>query len=136
MGGLFVLNKRMVLSFAFILLIVSSAVIYKFVLEKDRYSSVSIVPEHRSDLPLYEGLEFQDHHYLIKGNHWYEIYKFYRDTLPHHGWKPVHRQAFIENSGGFMLRFQKNDKELHIDGGWNPYSNETETIFDLNPVQH
>lgn len=136
MGGLLVLNKRMVLSFAFILLMVSSAAVYKFVLEKDRYSSVSIVPEHRKDLPLYEGLEFQDHHYVIKGNHWYEIYKFYRDTLPHHGWKPVHKRASIEEWGGFMLQFQKNDKELHIDGGWNPYSNETETTFDLNPAHH
>ncbi|WP_416730794.1 hypothetical protein [Fictibacillus sp. JL2B1089] len=106
------MNKRMVLSFAFILLMVSSAAVYKFVLEKDRYSSVSIVPEHRKDLPLYEGLEFQDHHYVIKGNHWYEIYKFYRDTLPHHGWKPVHKRASIEEWGGFMLQFKKNDKEL------------------------
>ncbi|MGA4720875.1 hypothetical protein [Fictibacillus nanhaiensis] len=130
------LNKRMLLFFVFILLMVLSAALYKFVLEKDRYSSVSIVPEHRNDLPLYKGLEFQDHHYLIKGNHWYEIYTFYRDTLPHHGWKPVYKQASIEDWGGFMLRFQKGDKELHIDGGWNPNVNETETTFDLNPVQH
>lgn len=130
------MKKRIVLSFVFILLIISSVAIYKYVLEKDRYSSVSIVPENRNDLPLYDGLEFQENHYLIKGNHWNNIYEFYRDTLPNHGWKLVFKQASIEDSGGFMLRFQKKDKELHIGGGWNPYANETETTFDLNPVLH
>ncbi|WP_137790390.1 hypothetical protein [Bacillus sp. E(2018)] len=128
------MKKWIILSFVFILMIISSATIYNYVLKEEQYSSVSIVPEHRNDLPLYEGLEFHDHYYSIKGNHWYEIYKFYRDTLPKHDWKLVFKRASIEDWGGFMLRFQKHDKELHIDGGWNPNTNETETMFDLNPV--
>lgn len=136
MKGAIVLKKRIVISFVFVLLVFLSVTIYQYVVKKDRYSSVSIVPEQRNDLPLYEGLEFQEHHYLMKGNHWYDIYEFYRDSLPSHGWKLVFKQASIEGWGGFMLRFEKNNKELHIDGGWNPYANETETIFDLNPVQH
>ncbi|MED1865175.1 hypothetical protein P4V41_17045 [Fictibacillus nanhaiensis] len=130
------MKKRIVISFALIILIISSVAIYKYVLQKNRYSSVSIVPENRKDPPLYEGLEFQEHQYSMKGNHWYDIYKYYRDELPNHGWKLIFKQAAIENWGGFMLRFQKNNNELHIDGGWNPYTNDTETNFDLNPVQH
>ena len=101
--------------------------------EKNRYTGQTVVPEKRDDLPLYEGLEFQEHEYMLKGNHWYAVYEFYKEKLPENGWKLIHKHASLEASGGFIMSWEKDDKELWINGGCNTNEKETEIIFYINP---
>ncbi|MDM5317572.1 hypothetical protein QUF49_16295 [Fictibacillus sp. b24] len=128
------MKKILIIACVCIAFFVSGVSVYSYMNEKNRYASVTVVPEKRDDLPLYKGLEFQEHNYLIKGNHWYDVYGFYKKQMPLHGWKLVHKQAFIEDWGGFMMTWEKDGKELHIGGGWIPNENTTEVRFDLRPI--
>jgi hypothetical protein len=114
---------------------ISGFSVYSYMNERDRYNSLTVVPEKRNDLPLYKGLEFREHDYAMKGNHWYTIYNFYKSELPQLGWKLIHKQASLEGpGGGFMMSWKKDDNELFIGGGWHPEQNQTEIIFDLRPL--
>ncbi|KZE68828.1 hypothetical protein AWM68_00695 [Fictibacillus phosphorivorans] len=128
------MKKILIMACVCIAFFVSGVSVYSYMNEKNRYAAVTVVPEQRDDLPLYKGLEFQEHNYLMKGNHWYDVYVFYKKQMPLHGWKLVHKQASIEGSGGFITSWEKDHSELFIDGGWNPHENTTEVKFDLRPI--
>lgn len=130
------MKKSIVITCVIFAFLVSGFSIYSYMKEKNRYTGQTVVPEKRDDLPLYEGLEFQEHEYMLKGNHWYTVYEFYKEKLPENGWKLIHKQASLEASGGFIMSWEKDDKELWINGGWNTNENETEIIFDINPSLH
>ncbi|MBY6037799.1 hypothetical protein KUV80_14095 [Fictibacillus nanhaiensis] len=87
--------------------LVSGFSVYSYMSKKDQYIGQTVVPEERNDLPLYEGLTFSDHDYVIKGNHWHAIYTFYKEKLPENGWKLVHTQASLEGNGGFRWTGKK-----------------------------
>jgi hypothetical protein len=110
--------------------------VYSHYYKKDRYWGQTVVPERRDDLPLYRGLTFDEYAYVVKGNHSYSIYEFYKNKLPQYGWKLVNKNVSLESNGGFMMDWEKNDKNLSVNGSWNRFENQTEIMFDLNPVLH
>jgi hypothetical protein len=130
------MKKTILLLFAGVFFLLSGFSVYSYFHKKDLYHGQTVVPERRDDLPLYKGLTFIEHSYEMKGNHWYAIYEFYKNELPQNGWKLVNKNVSLENNGGFTMDWEKNDKNLSVYGSWNSFENQTEIMFDLNPVLH
>jgi hypothetical protein len=129
------MKKILLIGLVVVAFLVSGFSVYSYVQGKNRYMGQSVVPEQRKDLPLFEGLKFEGHEYVIPGNHSQSIYKFYKEKLPENGWRLLHMQMSLEApGGGFMLSYEKGKKELFIHGGWFPQDNRTEVIFDLHPI--
>jgi hypothetical protein len=129
------MKKIILLGMVVVTFLITGFSVYSYVNEKNRYVGQTVVPERRNDLPLYEGLTFKDHEYVMKGNHWESIYQFYKEELPNNGWELIHQQTSQETPiGGFMMSYEKDGKELSIHGGSFPEENTTEIIFDLNPT--
>jgi len=104
---------------------------------------MSIIPEQHKDIPLYAGLKPSNHQYVIKGNHWKEIYDFYLKQLPIHNWNIVYRgttlndnDTQVDSVGGFNSRWRKEgfDGELWIWAGYNQLEDQTEVFFDKTPI--
>ncbi|AQQ52601.1 hypothetical protein [Planococcus lenghuensis] len=112
-------------------------------LTDDTYEGMSIIPEEHEDIPLYEGLEPQEHQYTLQGNEWQEVRGFYLDTFPGLGWRLVHEESALDDpdvsndSSGFMTRWRKDgfDGELWISGGYNQFDDKTEIIFDQTQIR-
>jgi len=108
----------------------------------DTYEGMSIIPEQHKDIPLFEGLKPTSHQYVIKGNHWKDIYEFYMRKLPSLGWKVEHEQSALDDNdtendwSGFYSRWRKEgfDGELWISADYNQFDEKTEVIFDKIPI--
>lgn len=108
----------------------------------DTYEGMSIIPEQHKDIPLFKGLKPTDHEYVIKGNHWKDIYDFYMSKLPSLGWKVEYVQSALDDNdykndwSGFYSRWRKEgfDGELWILASYNQFDEETEVIFDKTPI--
>ncbi|WP_156290991.1 hypothetical protein [Oceanobacillus salinisoli] len=108
----------------------------------DTYEGMTIIPEQHKDIPLFDGLKPTDHKYVIKGNHWEDIYDFYMSKLPSLGWKVEHEESALDDSdhendwSGFYSRWRKEnfDGELGISVNYNQFDEETEVIFDKTPI--
>lgn len=107
----------------------------------DTYEGMSIIPEQHKDIPLYKGLKPTRHEYVMKGNHWKDIYDFYSKELPKYGWYVEYEQSSSNennDAAGFMSRWRKKglDWELSIGGSYFKMNNQTEVIFDKTPIYH
>ena len=106
----------------------------------DTYEGMSIIPEQHKDIPLFEGLKPTEHAYVIKGNHWEDIYAFYMSKLPSLGWKVEHEQSALNDNdndwSGFYSRWRKEgfNGELWISASYNQFDEETKVIFDKTPI--
>ncbi|MBM7583658.1 hypothetical protein JOC86_000195 [Bacillus pakistanensis] len=109
---------------------------------KDTYDGMSIIPEQHKDIPLFEGLEPNEHQYIVDGNQWIDIYKFYKVELPKFGWKlkyidtALNVQVPENDGGGFYSHWRKEgfDGELWISAGFNSLEDQTVVIFDKTPI--
>jgi hypothetical protein len=109
----------------------------------DTHEGMSIIPEQHKDIPLYDGLKPTNHRYVIKGNHWKEIYDFYLQQLPSHNWNIVYEgttlndnDTHIDRVWGFNSRWRKEgfDGELWIWANYNQLEDQTEVVFDKTPI--
>lgn len=109
----------------------------------DTYRGMSIIPEHHNDIPLYKGLKPTNRKYVIKGNHWKEIYDFYLRQLPSLDWKIEYEDSTLKDkdpekdwAGGFNSRWRKEgfDGELWIWAHYNKLEDQTEVVFDKHPI--
>jgi hypothetical protein len=107
------------------------------------YKGMSIIPEQHQDIPLYRGLKPADGHYIVKGNEWKAIYKFYQEKLPSLGWRVQYKVSALDDNNpnnddwaGFTSRWIKKgfDGELWISASFNKNNRVTEVIFDKTPV--
>lgn len=119
-------------------IIAFSIIISWFAYEKitdDTYKAMSIIPEQRTDIPLFKGLKPTSHSYIIEGDHWSEIYNFYMNVLPRNGWK-VESFLNINNSennwNGFMSWWEKEgfDGKLMVSASYGQPEKQTVVIFD------
>jgi hypothetical protein len=106
---------------------------------EEAYSGMSIIPGQRKDVPLFEGLKPSNPDFVMKGNHWKEIYEFYLQELPKHGWKAEHKITRTNETGdshSFDTSWRKKglDWELTVMGGYIKMTNQTEVIFDKLPI--
>jgi hypothetical protein len=101
----------------------------------DTYAGMSIIPEQHEDIPLFAGLKPREHEYVIEGNRWEEVYRFYLSELPRHGWRAEYEQS-SDDAKGFRFRWRKPgfDGELWIHGHYNQAEDQTEVIFDNIPI--
>ncbi|WP_423800971.1 hypothetical protein [Neobacillus sp. SAB-20_R2A] len=105
----------------------------------ETYEGMSIIPEQHKDITLFKGLEPRRNDYVMDGNHWREIYDYYKKQLPKHGWKVEYEQSSPNDDvPGFMSTWRKKglDWELSISGGYYKTDNQTEVIFDKIPILH
>ncbi|WP_223596159.1 hypothetical protein [Neobacillus bataviensis] len=110
----------------------------------DTYEGMSIIPEHHKDIPLFPGLEPTRNDYVMEEDHWREVYAFYEKQLPKHGWNKAFMYSALDNDdpdddwSGFYSRWTKKgfDGELTLGAGYNQHENQTEVIFDKNPIFH
>ncbi|MFS0779395.1 hypothetical protein ABC255_25780 [Neobacillus sp. 3P2-tot-E-2] len=108
----------------------------------DTYKGMSIIPEEHKDIPLFKGLEPTEHQYIMKGNHWEEIYHFYKKELPGLGWQKDYIESALDdheadNDGSrFMSRWRKEDfaGELWISAHYNQNEDQTEVMFDQTEI--
>lgn len=93
------------------------------------YEGMSIIPEQHHDIPLFEGLKLDNPRYVMKGNHWVDVYDFYHHQLPENGWKMVYQHSALldddaqnDETGGFQSRWRKEgfEDELWIWGHYDP----------------
>ena len=134
-------RKRVLLSVGVALLISMSWVAYHNITD-DTYEGMSIIPEQHKDIPLFKGLKPTRSQYVIKGNHWEDIYDFYMSKLPSLGWKVEHVKSALDDTdiendwSGFYSRWRKEgfDGELWISSNYNHFEEETEVIFDKTPI--
>lgn len=111
----------------------------------DTYQGMSIIPEQHEDIPLYEGLKPTENRYVIKGNHWAEVYAFYMQQLPDLDWTVEYEDSAFndddrqnDEAGGFYSRWTKEgfDGELWIGAHYDKFANQTKVIFDKVPSRH
>lgn len=108
----------------------------------DTYEGMSIIPEDYKDIPLFEGLKPTRNNYVIKGNRWEDVYNYYMNQLPEHGWKVEYEQSALEDNeiendwSGFHSRWRKEgfDGELWISASYNQYEEQTEILFDKTQI--
>lgn len=121
-----------------IFVIIALSIVSWFAYQKitdDTYKAMSIIPEKRTDIPLFKGLKPTSHNYIMEGDHWTEIFNFYMIVLPRNGWK-VH--SFLntnntENNGnGFTSWWVKEgfDGKLMVSAYYEQIEKQTEVIFD------
>ena len=108
----------------------------------DTYQGMSIIPEEHEDIPLFEGLEPNEHVYVIDENRWIEIYEFYLKELPKLGWDIVFEDSALNDSdpendwSGFHSEWRKEgfDGRLIISAHYNQDDEQTEVMFDKNAI--
>ncbi|MBA2939069.1 hypothetical protein HZF08_12190 [Paenibacillus sp. CGMCC 1.16610] len=129
----------LVLGFVVVLFIVGWFSYQKFT--DDTYKAMSIIPEQHKDIPLYKGLKPTNRNYVIRGNHWKEVYNFYLQQLPRLNWKIAYESSTLNDNdtqndwaGGFISRWRKEgfDGELSIWANYNQLEDQTEVVFDRN----
>ncbi|BCB03834.1 hypothetical protein [Bacillus sp. KH172YL63] len=111
-------------------------------LTDDTHENMSIIPEQHKDIPLFENLKPAGHYYVIKGNHWEDIYDFYMSKLPSLGWKMERAKSALDDidaendASGFDSHWSKEgfDGELWISATYNQLDDKTEVIFDRTPI--
>ncbi|MGE5703434.1 MAG: hypothetical protein ACM32O_12960 [Clostridia bacterium] len=104
----------------------------------DTYKGMSIIPEQHQDIPLFKGLEATEHEYTMEGNRWVEIYDYYMQKLPEHGWRvedtdsSLHDQDPENDWSGFRSRWGKEgfDGELWISAHYDQLKEQTVVKFD------
>lgn len=98
------------------------------------YAGMTIIPEHHNDIPLYKGLTPTEYDYVMKGDHWEDIYIFYMEELPKHGWSVSFQQTSRADAPapGFYSLWQKAgvDYELLVKASYFPSRKQTEVRFD------
>lgn len=135
-------NKKSLLLYVCIAIIMAMGWFFFQKLTDDTYEGMSIIPEQHQDIPLFEGMKPTNHQYVIKGNHWEDVYNFYMSKLPSLGWKIEHEQSALGDANnendwsGFYSRWRKEgfDGELWISASYNQLDEETEVIFDKTPI--
>ncbi|PLR87916.1 hypothetical protein [Bacillus sp. V33-4] len=106
----------------------------------NNHSGTSIIPEQEDDIPLFEGLEPDEHEYVLVGNHVNDIYDFYEKELPNNGWKVSQRPIFEINKekheSSFHSQWQKSgfEGELSVSAYYNEQEGRTEVVFDKTPI--
>ncbi|PGS55797.1 hypothetical protein [Bacillus sp. AFS041924] len=118
-----------------ILVFVAGIIAYQKITD-DTYEGMSVIPEQRKDIGLYKGLEPRQSDYVMKGNHWKEIYNFYLKSLPTHGWVLEHKES-KENepiSGGYARWIKEGQGELDLSATYFPQEDQTQVNFDLNKL--
>ncbi|WP_261132202.1 hypothetical protein [Bacillus sp. Marseille-Q3570] len=121
-----------------VLLVVSSGYFAYGKMTNDTYEGMSIIPENRDDLPLYKGLQPYRNSYILKDDHWEDIYKFYLEKLPANGWVLEHDSSSLDDSdgendwSGFRSTWIKDgfDGVLNLSASYNKHNDETEVNFD------
>ncbi|WP_227396016.1 hypothetical protein [Jeotgalibacillus aurantiacus] len=113
-------------------------------LKEDPYQGMSIIPEEHDDIPLFNGLELDDHQYVLEGDRWIDIHQFYLNKLPELGWDIQYQESALDDHeaendwGGFYSRWRKEgfDGELTISANFNSFEEQTEVIYDKNPIHY
>ncbi|MCH6269527.1 hypothetical protein [Neobacillus citreus] len=123
---------------AIVILIAAGWFTYQKVTD-ETYEGMSIIPEQHKDIPLFKGLKPTRHEYVMEGNHWKEIYDFYKKEMPKNGWKiDLEQSSPNEDVPSSMITWRKKgiDWELSISVSYFKLNNQTEVIFDKNPILH
>ncbi|MBM6618822.1 hypothetical protein [Bacillus suaedaesalsae] len=136
------MSKKNILLFSGILIFIIVVSLMYLKITDDTYEGMSIIPEQHKDIPLFDGLKPTNHQYVMKGNHWEDIYEFYMEKLPTLGWKVEYQQSALDDTdtendwSGFHSSWRKEgfDGELWIGASYNQYEEKTEVIFDKNPI--
>jgi hypothetical protein len=134
-------KKQIIFGVILLLLFIISWFSYQKITD-DTYKGMSIIPEEHKDIPLFKGLEPTEHQYIMKGNHWEEIYHFYKNELPGLGWQMDYIKSALDDNeaendwGGFMSRWRKDDfdGELWISSHYNQNEDQTEVMFDKTEI--
>ncbi|MGD6777668.1 hypothetical protein [Sutcliffiella horikoshii] len=108
----------------------------------DAYEGMTIIPEQQKDIPLYGGLKASRSQYEIEGDRWEDIYSFYLQELPKHGWKVEYIQSALDDEdeendwSGFYSLWRKEgfEGELKISSHYQSFEEKTEVSFDKYPV--
>lgn len=103
------------------------------------YKGMSIIPEQRTDIPLFKGLKPTSHNYIMEGDHCVEIYNFYMNVLPRNGWKvdSLSNTNDSENNwSGFMSWWEKEefDGKLMVSTYYKQTEKQTVVIFDKQSI--
>ncbi|HEO8418467.1 hypothetical protein [Niallia sp. FSL W8-0635] len=133
-------NRFVLYGFIFIIL-VTGFVVYQKVTD-DTYKGMSIIPEQEKDIPLYAGLKPTEHRYIMNGNRWEDIYEYYDQELPKHGWKVEVKGSALEDNdsandwSGFYSTWRKEgfDGELSLSASYNKAEKQTEVMFDKRDI--
>lgn len=104
----------------------------------DTYKGMSIIPEQSQDIPLFKGLKPTEHEYTMEGNRWVEIYDYYLQKLPEHGWRVEDTDSSLQDQdpendwSGFRSRWGKEgfDGELWISAHYDQFKDQTVVTFD------
>ncbi len=137
-------TSLLVIGFAVLLLAVIGWSAYQRAAD-DTYQGMSIIPEQHKDIPLFEGLKPTENRYVIKGNHWAEVYAFYMQQLPDLDWTLEYdHSAFMDDdrqndeAEGFRTRWTKEgfDGELWIWAHYDKFTNQTKVTFDSVAARH
>jgi hypothetical protein len=134
-------KKRIIFGVIVLLLFMISWFSYQKITD-DTYKGMSIIPEEHKDIPLFQGLEPTEHQYIMKGNHWEDIYHFYMKELPGLGWQKEDTESALDdndtgnNWSGFMSDWRKEnfDGELWIAAHYNQNEDQTEVMFDKREI--
>ncbi|PLR78130.1 hypothetical protein CU633_06310 [Bacillus sp. V3-13] len=106
----------------------------------NRHAGMSIIPEQEDDIPLFEGLEPNEHDYVLAGNRVNDIYDFYERELPKNGWKvsqkPILEMNQDNHESSFYSQWKKSgfDGELSVSAHYNKQEGRTEVVFDKTPI--
>jgi hypothetical protein len=134
-------KKRTIFGVIVLLFIIICWFLYQKITD-DTYKGMSIIPEEHKDIPLFKGLEPTEHQYIMKGNHWEDIYHFYMKELPGRGWQKENTESALDDNevdndwSGFMSRWRKEDfdGELWISAHYNQSEDQTEVMFDKTEI--
>lgn len=141
-GGTMKKKNWRIIGVVVILLIISGYSIQK--LTDETYQGMSIIPEEHIDIPLFDGLEPTEHQYIMKDDHWRNIFYFYMEELPYLGWELAHVESALDDKhaendwSGFRTRWRKDgfEGELWISAQYNETENQTEVMFDKTDIIH
>jgi hypothetical protein len=134
-------KKRTIFGVIVLLFIIICWFLYQKITD-DTYKGMSIIPEEHNDIPLFNGLEPTEHQYIMKGNHWEDIYHFYMKELPGLDWQKEYTGSALDDKeadndwNGFMSRWRKEDfdGELWISAHYNQSEDQTEVMFDKTEI--
>ncbi|MFC4323202.1 hypothetical protein [Litchfieldia salsa] len=136
------MSKNSLLLYGFIAILIAMGwFVYQKVTD-DTYKGMSIIPEQHEDIPLFEGLEPSEHHYIINGDQWTDIYEFYINKLPKQGWKVEYKDSALNDNdsdndwSGFYSGWSKEgfEGELSLSAHYNKFEDQTEVMFDKRPI--
>ncbi|MBM6618076.1 hypothetical protein [Bacillus suaedaesalsae] len=96
------MSKKLLLYSCIVIFIIAIWLMYLQITD-DTYEGMSIIPEQHNDIPLFKGLKPTSHQYVMKGNHWEDIYEFYMGKLPSLGWKVEYEQSALDDTDICLL---------------------------------